>query len=95
MASFQNIRNFLRASGSTIMSVSFKKKDGTIRTISFNPRDRNEIKGIGTNVTNPYIFRVRDLGIAKKYGSGAWRSFDSRSIISIKANGIEYKFREV
>jgi len=95
MASFHNIRNFLRESGSTIMSVSFKKKDGTIRTIMFNPKDRKEIKGVGTNVANPYIFRVRDLGIAKKYGSGAWRSFDSRDIISIKSRGVEYKFREV
>ena len=91
----QFIRQFLESEGSTIVSVKFIKKDGTIRRITFNPKDRNEIKGTGNPTDNPYIFRVRDIDIARKEGFSAWRSFDSRRIVSIKSRKIVYNFQEV
>lgn len=95
MSNPQFIRQFLESEGSTIVSVEFIKKDGTIRRITFNPKDRNEIKGTGNPTDNPYIFRVRDLDIARKEGFSAWRSFDSRRIVSIKSRKIVYNFQEV
>jgi hypothetical protein len=89
------IREFLQTAGSTIVSVQFVKKDGTIRKIQFNPRDRQEIKGTGSVTTDPNIFRVRDLKIAKNEGQGAWRSFDSRRIVSIKSRGMVFNFNTV
>jgi len=89
------IREFLQTAGSTIVSVHFVKKNGSLRKVQFNPRDRNEIKGTGNVTDNPNIFRVRDLKIAKNEGSGAWRSFDSRRIVSIKSRGLTFNFNDV
>lgn len=92
----QTIREFLKQSGSTIISVTFTKKNGELRKIVFNPKDRQEIKGTGKENTNPNIFRVRDFDIARNNnGIGAWRSFDCNRIVSIKTNGIVYKFDNV
>lgn len=88
----ETIRSFLRAAGSTIVSVQFVKKDGTIRTVCFNPRDRNEIIGVGSKVRNPDIIAVRDLSIAQTQKIGAWRSFDVTRIVSIKSRGQVYNF---
>lgn len=86
------IRAILESSGSKITSVQFVKKNGDIRTIQFNPRDRNEIKGTGTANQNPDIIRVRDLRIAKENGHGAWRSFNVNRVQYIKSNGLVYNF---
>lgn len=88
----ENIRNFLQNAGSTIVSVEFMKKDGTIRKICFNPKDRNEIKGTGIVSDNQNIIRIRDFDIARKQGFGAWRSFDVNRIQSITTNGQRYAF---
>jgi hypothetical protein len=87
------IRDFLHHEGSTIVSVEFTKKDGTLRTIQFNPRDRQEIKGTGTKTDNPNIIKVRDFDIARNNnGIGAWRSFDVNRITRIKSRGMVYNF---
>lgn len=90
--SSETIREFLRQSGSTIISVKFVKKNGEIRKIQFNPMDRQEIVGTGINSTNPDIIRVRDFSVAKNNGNGAWRSFDCNRVISITANGQTFDF---
>jgi len=41
------IRQFIYEAGSSIISVSFIKQDGSLRQLSFNPRDTKEIKGTG------------------------------------------------
>lgn len=41
------VRTFLRNAGSRVVSVTFRKEDGSLRTMQFNPRDRQEIKGTG------------------------------------------------
>lgn len=91
MANAETIRTFLQSAGSTIMTVEFQKKDGTIRRISFNPKDRNEIKGTGTAVRNPDIICVRDFNLARK-GQPAWRSFNVHTIRLIKSNRQTFDF---
>ena len=81
------IKSFIQSAGSSIVSVEFRKVDGTIRSLQFNPRDTQEIKGTGTPTKNPSIVRCRDFSIARKEGQGAWRSFDCERVISIKAKG--------
>jgi hypothetical protein len=88
------VRSFLYSEGSTIVSVQFMKKDGTMRRISFNPRDRNEVKGTGNPTSDPYIFRIRDLNIAREEGFGAWRSFDLRRVVSIRSRRMVYNFQQ-
>lgn len=82
------IRQFIFDAGSSIVSVEFRKADGSLRKLQFNPRDTSEIKGTGKPTTNPSIVRCRDFSIARKEGQGAWRSFDCERVVSIKANGI-------
>ena len=80
------ILKFIANAGSSIVSVQFYKADGMVRTIQFNPRDRQEIKGTGTPTTKANIVRCRDFRQAKQ-GNAAWRSFDTERVISIQANG--------
>lgn len=83
------VRQFIKTAGSSIVSVKFIKADGTVRSIQFNPRDRQEIKGTGFALKSPSIVRCRDFRIAREAGQGAWRSFDCERVVSIKANGQE------
>jgi hypothetical protein len=81
------IKSFIFNAGSSIVSIEFRKLDGTIRSLQFNPRDAKEVKGTGTPSKNPSIVRCRDFTIARTQGQGAWRSFDCERVVSIKANG--------
>jgi hypothetical protein len=80
------IRKFIANAGSSIVSVRFVKLDGSLRSVQFNPRDRQEIKGTGSPTTKASIIRCRDFRQAKT-GNAAWRSFDTERVISIQANG--------
>jgi hypothetical protein len=82
------IKRFIQSAGSSIVSVEFRKADGSLRKLQFNPRDTQEIKGTGYALKAPSIVRCRDFSIARKEGQGAWRSFDCERVVSIKANGI-------
>jgi hypothetical protein len=81
------IKRFIQSAGSSIVSVEFRKADGSLRRLQFNPRDTQEIKGTGYALKAPSIVRCRDFSIARKEGQGAWRSFDCERVVSIKTNG--------
>jgi hypothetical protein len=81
------IKSFIFNAGSSIVSIEFRKLDGTIRSLQFNPKDTKEVKGTGTPSKNPSIVRCRDFTIARTQGQDAWRSFDCERVVSIKANG--------
>ena len=82
------IKRFIQSAGSSIVSVEFRKTDGSLRKLQFNPRDTQEIKGTGYALKAPSIVRCRDFSIARKDGQGAWRSFDCERVVSIKAKGV-------
>ena len=85
------IRELIDSAGSTYVSVNFIKKDGSLRQLTFNPADHNDIVGTGSEAAakvDENIFRIRDT---KKQ---AWRSFDARRVISIKANGKVTEFND-
>jgi hypothetical protein len=81
------VKRFIFDAGSSIVSVEFRKADGSLRKLQFNPRDTQEIKGTGYALKAPSIVRCRDFSIARTQGQGAWRSFDCERVVSIKANG--------
>jgi hypothetical protein len=81
------VKRFIQSAGSSIVSVEFRKADGSLRKLQFNPRDTQEIKGTGYALKAPNIVRCRDFTIARTQGQGAWRSFDCERVVSIKANG--------
>lgn len=83
------VRQFIRSAGSTIVSVTFRKADGTLRSLQFNPRDRQEVKGTGTATRPPEIVCCRDFRIARTQGQGAWRSFNAERVVTLRANGKE------
>lgn len=77
----EQIRQLIDEAQSQFVSVTFLKKDGSERQLTFNPKDHNDIKGTGKSCTKPSIFTIRDVKL------GQWRSFDAARVISIKANG--------
>lgn len=79
------INNAKDAAGTRFVSVKFRKVDGTKRTIVFNPRDIDGVKGTAKTVSDKTV-RVRDASL------GQWRSFNLDRIISIKVNGTEFNF---
>ena len=46
-ARLERIKSLIERAGSTYVSVTFIKKDGSERQLTFNPADHNEIKGTG------------------------------------------------
>lgn len=87
------IKTLIQNSGSTIISVEFLKKDGNTRKVQFNPLDRQEIKGFsGSTCNDENIIRIRDFAIARKNGTGAWRSFNCNRVVSITTNGQKITF---
>ena len=85
----ETIKSIIEDAGSSFVSVTFIKKDGSQRQLTFNPADHNDIKGTGnTENVDPNIFRVRDN--AKQ----AWRSFDARRVLVIKSKGKTTNFGE-
>lgn len=85
------IREAIELAGSTFVGVDFLKKDGTKRSIRFNPRDWNEIKGTGSTCNDPNIFRIREIS-NKEEGKTVWRSFDARRVLRVSAKGQDINF---
>ena len=77
----EQIAQLIEQAGANFVSVTFEKKDGSHRQLTFNPRDYAEIKGTGSTCSDPCIFRIRDVKL------GAWRSFDARRTLTVKVNG--------
>ena len=86
------IRQFIFEAGSSIISVQFVKANGEPRSLQFNPRDTQEVKGTGHALKKASIIRCRDFTIARKEGEGAWRSFDCERVTSVKAKGRSLTF---
>ena len=83
----ERIKSLIDEAGSGYVSVTFIKKDGSERQMTFNPKDVNDIKGTGdTSNVDANIFRVRDNT------KQAWRSFDARRVIKIKSKGTITEF---
>ncbi len=102
----QNVKTIINQARSTIVSVTFKKKDGSLRGISFNGGYRAGIKGDSASESakkavatrkenNPNIINVIDFSIDRKNkingeNENPWRSFDCESVVAIKSGGETY-----
>ena len=85
----ERIKSLIDEAGSGYVSVTFIKKDGSERQMTFKPKDVNDIKGTGdTSNVDANIFRVRDNT------KQAWRSFDARRVIKIKSRGVTTEFND-
>ena len=85
----ERIKSLIDEAGSSYVSVTFIKKDGSERQMTFNTKDVNDIKGTGdTSNVDANIFRVRDNT------KQAWRSFDARRVIKIKSKGTITEFND-
>lgn len=80
------IRQAIQEAGSTFCHVKFTKKDGTLRSMTFNPRDFNEILGTGKPCNDPNIIRIREVQNKEKEKT-VWRSFDCRRVMSFSGGG--------
>ena len=84
MANHETIRAAIASAGSSFVSVSFTKADGSQRQMTFNPLHFGEVKGTGHAIKDPETAAniVRCMDIHK-----GWRSFDCRRVFRIKVNG--------
>ena len=82
----ETINHLINKAGSKLISVSFSKKDGSMRTMVFNRQDISGIKGTGTPNTDEDLIKVKDIHV------GAWRSFRISNVHQIKANGECWEF---
>ena len=80
------VRSIIRQAGSTFVSVTFVKADGTDRQLTFNPLDHRFIKGTGKANTDDNLIKVRDIAINQ------WRSFRVERLKQMKANGETWEF---
>lgn len=86
----QIIKDTIAQAGSTFVSVYFRKKDGSIRQMTFNPRHHGVILGTGNPLKDPGAVEniVRCMDIAKgSESSGGWRSFDCRRVFRLQVKG--------
>ncbi len=81
MTNLETILKAIDTAGAHFVSITFIKKDGAERQLTFNPAHKGEVKGTGHVTQDPNIFRIMDSKL------NAWRSFDARRVISIKVNG--------
>ena len=89
MNRIERIKSLINEAGSGYVSVTFMKKDGSERQMTFNPKDVNDIKGTGdTSKVDPNIFRVRENA------QQAWKSFDARRVLRIKSQGRTTEFND-
>lgn len=80
------INSKIRKSGSKLVSVKFRKKNGDMRTMVFNKHDVSDIKGTGTPNSDEDLIKVRDFNL------GEWRSFRISTVQQLKASGEVYSF---
>ena len=80
------IQAILREAGSQFVSITFIKKDGSLRQLTGNLKDHNDVKGTGTPTSDPHIVRIRESSKQQ------WRSFDTRRVVAIKTGGVVHDF---
>ena len=98
------VKQIIREARSTIVSVTFKKADGSIRVMSFNARHKEGIKGLEASESaqkavatrkknNPDLINVIDMNVKRKTRNAekSWRSFKCESVISVKSGGKVYQ----
>ena len=101
----EKIKDIIRQARSSIISVRFRKADGTIRTMSFNARYKDGIKGVDAcesaqravetrKANNPDLINIINLAAKRKTKKAAasWRSFQCESVLMVKSGGKKYEF---
>lgn len=75
------LNQIIDTAGSQFVSVTFTKADGSERQLTFNPSHIGPVKGTGTKVQDPNVFKVMDIKLNQ------WRSFRADRVIKIKVSG--------
>lgn len=90
------------------VSVTFAKKDKTVRTITFNKKTKKGVKGLDSisesakkaletsKQRHPNLIRVFDSQLAAKGTppNACWRMINTDTVTKIVADGIEHIFRD-
>lgn len=94
------IKSLIAASGSKLMSITFIKKDGSERVMTFNPKMVRAVKGnkasesaqkavASRKVNNPNLINVMDQ-VAFNSGKpevACWRSINTDTVTQVKSGG--------
>ena len=71
--------------GNKIFNIEFIKSNGAIRTMNARLKVNKNIKGTGSTKPN-HLITVFDMN------AGQYRCFDRSKVLSVKCNGITFKF---
>ena len=82
------VDNLLNHGGAQLRTVNFYKKDGALRSITFNPKATKYVKGTGTAKKNADIRNVFDVN------ADTWKSFDVKRFVSMEVDGNLYVYSE-
>jgi hypothetical protein len=92
------VKSLVSASNQKFVSVTFKKKDGSLRTIVHNTKVKKGIKGAVQGkldvVKYPQYVHVFDTILASKGvpAEKCWRTLNCETVISVRALGESLEF---
>jgi len=84
------IKEVINLMGDKIFTVTFIKKDGTVRVMNARRGVTKGVKGVGMsyNPSEKQLITVYDMQ------KGAFRMVNANTITEIKAEGVVYNFKE-
>ncbi len=105
MNKLNKIKEIFENAESTIVSVTYVKSDGSLRTASCNPKAKRGVAGDkasdqakqATNtrkVNNPNLVSYYDNTVASRgeVPSKCWRSFNAERVVQVKSKGKTWDF---
>lgn len=86
----EDLKNIISLLGDKIFTVTFVKKDGTVRVMNARRGVKKGVKGVGMSY-DPYSKNLIPVYDMQK---GAFRMINAETILEIKAEKETYKFKE-
>lgn len=87
---YQEIGKIIEATKGRFFSITFKKKDGTIRTINAKDRFDGLVKGVGSPATDALL--AKGYMFAVNRNRKRFFSFKPENVLSIKCGKIQKEF---
>ena len=91
MNKVEQVKALVEQAGGKIFSVKFVKKDGTIRSMTC----RREVHKYANGGEAGYSSNPNNVGVyefCERKGREGYRCFDAENVLTMKVNGVEYKF---
>lgn len=75
------VESFIRAAGDKIFTVTFEKKDGSVRVLNGRKGVKKYVKGTGNGIKKPGLVTVFDMGLRE------YRTVTLNRVLEAKTRG--------